>query len=159
MRYLLITFSALILVGCTKENKTQLLGERFFDTYSERKEIDKMLSFYSPEFKYENIGFESETQDAKFLYEQFYGWKDPAFKYDSEKTIQVEEIITNDSTVVAKGTTMPYTYNSKQVEGTRFIIWLELDKDLKIKKQTDWFDYPMAEIIEAFHLKNSMKIQ
>ena len=63
------------------------------------------------------------------------------------------------TSIRAKGTTMPYIYNGKEVEGTRFVIWLELDADMKIIKQTDWFDYPMAEIIEAFYLKNSMKIE
>ncbi|HLV24159.1 MAG TPA: hypothetical protein VKY36_05210 [Moheibacter sp.] len=159
MKYLSLLVAAMIIFGCAKENKTQQLGQRFFDTYSERKEIDKMLSFYSNQFEYENVNFESATNDAKFLYEELYGWKDTAFKYNSEKTIQVEEILTSDSSIVAKGTTMPYTYNGKQVDGTRFVIWLELDQNLKIKKQTDWFDYPMAEIIEAFYLKNSMKIE
>ena len=147
------------LLSCSQENKNQKLGERFFETYSKRKEIDKMVSFYADEFEYENIGFESETNDPKFLYEQIYGWKDPAFKYNSVESITLTKIVSNDSTLVATGKTLPYTYNNKEVEGTRFVIWLDLDKDSKIKKQTDWFDYPLEEIIEAFYLKNSMKIE
>lgn len=159
MKHILLMISALVLFSCTKENKTQELGERFFKTYSERKEIDKILSFYSSDFKYENIGFESNANDPKFLYEEFYRWKDPAFKYTSTETIVLNEIVSSDSSIVASGTTTPYFYNGKKVEGTRFVIWLELDKELKIKKQTDWFAYPMQEIIEAFYLKNSMKIE
>lgn len=145
--------------SCSKEIQTQKIGDRFFETFSERKEIDKMISFYAADFAYENIGFGSETNDPKFLYEQIYGWKDPAFKYDSKESITLTKLVSNDSTLVATGETLPYTYNGKEVEGTRFVIWLDLDKDSKIKKQTDWFDYPLAEIIEAFHLKNSMKIE
>ncbi len=159
MKQILLLFTVIFLVSCGKENKTQQIGERFFQTYSQRKEVDKMISFYAKDFHYENIGFESETDDPKFLYEEFYGWKDPAFLYKSDKTISIEEIVSNDSTIVATGTTMPYSYNGKEVEGTGFVIWLDLDKDLKIKKQTDWFDYPMEEVIEAYYLKNSMKIE
>jgi hypothetical protein len=39
------------------------------------------------------------------------------------------------------------------------VIWLELDKDLKIKKQTDWFDYPMEEMIEAYQIKRNLEIE
>jgi len=159
MKHFLIIFSVLFLISCSKENKTQQIGERFFETYSKRKEVDKILSFYADKIDYENIGFESETDDPKFLYQQFYGWSDAGFKYSSAETIQVDEILSNDSTIIATGTTMPYSYNGKQVEGTRFVICLELDKSLKIKKQTDWFDYPMAEVLEAYYLKNSMKIE
>ena len=159
MNRILLIITVLFIVSCSKENKTQQIGERFFETYSKRKEVDKMLSFYSDQFKYENIGFESETDDPKFLYEEFYGWNDTGFQYGSEATIAVDEILSNDSTIIASGTTMPYAYNGKQVEGTRFVICLELDQNQKIKKQTDWFDYPMAEILEAYYLKNSMKIE
>jgi len=118
-----------------------------------------MVSFYAKNFHYENVSFQSEADDPKYLYETFYNWSDPNFRFDGKETIRVDEILSNDSTIVAKGTTMPYTYNGKSVEGTRFVIWLELDKELKIKKQTDWFDYPMSEIIEAYQLKRNLKIE
>lgn len=159
MRKIFWIVSLLFLFSCSRENKTQDLGERFFETYSKRKEVDKMISFYAKKISYENVSFESETDDPQFLYEDFYGWKDPAFLYGSEETIEIDEILSNDSTIIATGSTMPYTYNGKQVEGTKFVICLELDKNQKIVKQTDWFDYPMAEILEAFYLKNSMKIE
>jgi len=146
-------------LSCTGENKTQEIGERFFENYSKRKEIDKMVSFYAEEFQYENIGFESEADDPRFLYRDFYGWADPNFRFSGTETVEVAEILANDSTIVAKGKFMAHTYKSRAVEEMRFVIWLELDKDLKIKKQTDWFDYPMSEIIEAFYLKQNMKVE
>lgn len=154
--FILFVFSFL---SCSKENKTQEIGNRFFEIYSERKDVDKMVSFYAKSFSYENVNFHSDTADPKFLYENFYGWSDPNFRFQDKKTIVIEDIVTNDSTIIAQGTTMPYTYNGKEVDGTRFIISLELDKNLKIKKQTDWFDYPMEEMIEAYYLKSSMKIE
>ena len=53
---------------------------------------------------------------------------------------------------------MPYLYNGNYVEGNRFVIWLELDDNSRIIKQTDWYDYPMSEIIEAYQLKQSISI-
>jgi len=158
-KIILLFIMAGLVISCQKENKTKQIGERFFETYSKRSEINKMISFYAKNFHYENVSFQSEADDPKFLYETFYNWNDPHFSFESKETIRVEEILSNDSTIVAKGTTMPYTYNGKSVEGTRFVIWLELDKDLKIKKQTDWFDYPMSEIIEAYQLKRNLKIE
>lgn len=159
MRILLVIIFSGILFSCSQENKNQKVGERFFEIYSERKDIDKMHSFYADEFQYENIGFGAETDNPKFLFEEIYGWKDPAFKYESNQTIEVTKIVSNDSTIVATGMTLPYSYNGKEAQGTKFVIWLDLDSNSKIKKQTDWFDYPIEEIIEAFYLKNSMKIE
>jgi hypothetical protein len=161
MRKLLFAIIPLVLFSCNspQESATQQIGERFFETMSKRKEIDKMLSFYSNVFQYENVSFESESNDSRFLYEEIYGWKDPKFIYESAETLQVEQILSNDSTIIGKGVTMPYVYNGREVEGTRFVIVLELDKEKKIVKQTDWYNYPMMEVIEAFHLKNSMKIE
>lgn len=159
MQKITILIFSFIILSCTGENKTQEIGERFFENYSKRKEIDKMVSFYAKNFQYENIGFESEADDPTFLYKDFYGWADPNFKFTGQETIKIEEIISSDSSIVAKGKFLPYTYNNKAVEEMRFVIWLELDKDLKIKKQTDWFDYPMTELIEAFYIKQNMKVE
>lgn len=158
MRVLVYSIFILLAVSCSTESNNHQLGERFFEIYSKRAEIDKMLSFYADEFEYENIGFSSSTNDPKFLYEDFYGWKNPAIKYESENSITVTEILSNKYSIVAKGYTMPYLYNGNYVEGNRFVIWLELDDNSRIIKQTDWFDYPMSEIIEAYQLKQSISI-
>lgn len=159
MKKIILFSIAIFLISCSEENKTMEVGERFFDTYSKRKEIDKMVSFYADDFQYENIGFESEADDPRFLYRDFYGWADQNFRFSGTETIEVDEILTSDSTIVAKGKFMAHTYRNNAVEEMRFVIWLELDKELKIKKQTDWFDYPMTEIIEAFYLKQNMKVE
>ena len=159
MKKIILFSMAMLLISCNKESKTKEIGERFFETYSKRKEIDKMVSFYAENFQYENIGFESEANDPRFLYRNFYGWADQHFKFSGDETIEVDEIISSDSSIVAKGKFMAHTYRNNPVEEMRFVIWLELDKDLKIKKQTDWFDYPMAEVIEAFYLKQNMKVE
>ncbi len=159
MKKLILLCLAWCFISCGGENKTKEIGERFFETYSKRKEIDKMVSFYAEDFHYENIGFESEADDPRFLYESFYGWSDPNFRFNNPETVQVDEIISNDSTIVAKGKFMAHSYRSRAVEEMRFVILLELDQDLKIKKQTDWFDYPMSEIIEAYYLKQNMKVE
>ncbi len=160
-RTILFLFAAGLLFSCTAstENKTQKIAENYLDLFSKRKELDRILSFYSADFEYRNVSFESDTNDPKFLFEQFYGWKDQNYKYQTDQIIEIRKIVTNDSTIVVTGKSMPYTYNGKPVEGNEFVIWLDLDKDYKIKKQTDWFDYPMEEIIEAYNLKNSFKIQ
>ena len=159
MKKTILLLFSLALVSCGEQHKTMEIGERFFENYSKRKEIDKMVSFYAKEFHYENIGFESEADDPRFLYRDFYGWADPNFRFSGTETIEVEEILSSDSSIIAKGKFMAHSYRDRSVEEMRFVIWLELDKDLKIKKQTDWFDYPMAEVIEAYYLKQNIKVE
>ena len=38
----------------------------------------------------------------------------------------------------------------------KFTTWLFLDKNKKIKKQIDWFNYPIEDIIQAYQMKQSM---
>lgn len=159
MKQGLILVMAVFFLACSKENQHTEMAERYFEIYSKRNELDKMLSFYADEFDYENIGFETMTNDPKFLFENIYGWKDPAFRYESENSIEIEELVTAKNSIVAKGKTKNYIYNGKEVEGTRFVIWLDLDENSKIIQQTDWFAYPMEEILEAYQLKTSMQIK
>jgi len=161
MRKLILILSVIFVFSCTgnKSLKTTQIAQNYLDTYSKRKEIDKILSFYSDNFEYKNISFGTETNDSRFLIEQIYGWNDPKMKFETDESIEVEQIISNDSTIVVRGKSMPYEYNGKVVEGNNFVIWLDLDKEYKIKRQTDWFDYPMEEIIEAYQLKNAFEIQ
>lgn len=159
-KILLLTVGLSVFISCNSTgNSTQELGERYFEIFSKRKELDKMVSFYADEFQYENVAFESETNDPKVLFNEYYGWADPKFIFGQAESIKLDKIVANDSTIVGMGTTMPYTYNGNKAEGTRFVITLELDKNKKIKKQTDWYDYPIQEIIEAFYLKKNMQIE
>lgn len=160
MKYVLMTLMTVLMFSCSENSgKHKKTAELYFDLFSKRKELDKILSFYSDTFQYENINFETGTGDPKFLFEEGYGWRDPAMKYDTPESIQIEELLTNDYSIVAKGRTLDYQYNGKKVAGNRFVIWLDLDQEGKIIKQTDWFDYPMEEIIEAYELKKSLKIE
>src|SRR5690606_41982916 len=120
MKKLVYILLLILLWSCekVKENETQKIAERFFKTYSERKELEKMVSFYSNVFQYENVNFESDANDVRFLYQELYGWHDKNMVYPGE-SILVEQILSNDSTIVAKCTTIPYNYNGKEVNATR----------------------------------------
>lgn len=158
-KIVLVLISLFVFFSCDRSNPTQEIGKRYFEIYSKRKELDKISSFYADEFQYENVAIEIETNDHKFLFDHLYGWNDPNFQFEQPESIEIERIISNDSTIIGIGSTLPYTYNGNKDEGSRFVIILELDKNKKIKKQTDWFDYPMHEIVEAFYLKQNMKIE
>src|SRR5690625_6533631 len=95
MRIIVYSIFILLAVSCSTESNNHQLGERFFEIYSKRAEIDKMLSFYADEFEYENIGFSSSTNDPKFVYEDFYGWKNRPSTYERENAIKVTERFRN----------------------------------------------------------------
>ncbi|MFA5620083.1 MAG: hypothetical protein WDA08_07255 [Weeksellaceae bacterium] len=159
MKKIVLILIPLIFISCQQENKTRQIGELFFETYSKRIEPEKMLSFYSSDFQYRDVVFGSETNDPKVLFQKFYGWNDPNLRYESEHSIIIDEMISNDSSIIAKGKTHSYTYSGKFVPGVNFIIWLKLDENMKVKEQTDWFDYSLEEIIEAHKIKESLEIK
>lgn len=159
MRVIVWALAAVLMFSCSTDSKNQKTAELYFDVLSKRKELDKILSFYGDEFQYENVSFESVTNNPQFLIGEIYGWRDQGIQYATPESMQIDEILTGEFSIVAKGRTLDYTYNGLKVEGSRFVIWLDLDQNGKIIRQTDWFDYPMEEIIEAFELKKSMRIE
>jgi len=159
MRYLFILTAFSFFLSCTSNPKTKEIGERFFDTYAQMGDMEKILSFYADDFSYENVLFGSETDDPATLYRDFYRWGDSNFSYTGNKFIIVEEMDWGENSVTARGLTSAYTYKGREVPGVRFVIWLEMDKDHKIIRQTDWYDYPIGELIEAYQLKRSLEIK
>src|SRR5690606_3470244 len=105
-----------------------------------------------------NIGFDSESDDPNFLYREFYGWADNGFHFESPETIELEEIVSSDSSIIAKGTSMPHSDNNRPVEAMRLVVWLELDKDSKSKTQTDSLHYALHELSGGLYLNQNREV-
>lgn len=159
IRYLFLLSAFGLFLSCSSEPKTKQVGERFFQAYSQMDDLEKILSYYGSDFNYENVLFGSKTDDPATLYKDFYRWGDSNFTYAQNRFVQVEEVDWSENSVTARGVTSSYTYKGKDIPGVRFVIWLEMDKDHKIIRQTDWYDYPIEELIEAYQLKKSLEIK
>lgn len=147
--------------GCSvKEKKVQKTAEKYFETFAERKDINKLLSFYSVNPKYLDAVTHGVVEGRENLKIQM-NWNDKDYKSDPKnpKCLEVEEMLCNDSVVVANGHYNPYYYKNNYVERMNFSIWLYFDKDGKIYKQVDWNQYSNEMLEQILSIQKNMNIQ
>ena len=155
---LILTF----LISCQSDSTTSKndeLGKRFFENYASRKDYSKMLSYYNDSVVYENVAQYSggATLEPRYLLNEIIRWNDQTMQYDGNKLLNVKELFTNDSMIIANGEFSGYTYNGMKFPPMKFTTYLYLDKNSKIKKQVDWFNYPIEDIIELYQLQQSQQ--
>ena len=155
----LLAISFLVSCNSNSGNKNEELGNRFFENYSSRTDYKKMLSFYNDSLIYENVAqySGSSTVEPRYLLNEIIRWNDKTMQYDNNKLMQVKELFTNDSMIIANGEFSAYTYNGMKFPSMKFTTYLYLDKNSKIKKQVDWFNYPIEDIIELYQLQQSQQ--
>ncbi len=154
-----LTVSFLVSCNTTSSSKNDDLGKRFFEIYSSRKDYNKMLSFYNDSLVYENVAQSSgqSTVDPRYLLTEVIRWNDQTMQYENNQLLHVKEMFSNDSVIVANGEFSGYTYNGMKYPPMKFSTYLYLDKNSKIKKQVDWFNYPIEDIIELYQLQQSQQ--
>ncbi len=154
-----LTFFALILITSCSESKNEL-GEKYFETYTLRNDFNRFKSFYNDTILYENVVLQTGLNkiSTNELINTNFSWNDKQMVYQNGKILEVESMISNDTLIVASGKFLPYLYQGMQVPEMKFSTWLYLDKNKKIKKQIDWFNYPIEDIIQAYQMKQSMNI-
>ncbi|WP_413532184.1 hypothetical protein [Empedobacter brevis] len=157
--WILPLVAILFLISCNSSSTTKNdeLGKRFFENYSSRKDYKKMLSFYNDSLVYENVAqySGSSTIDPRYLLNEIIRWNDQTMQYEGNQLLKVKELFTNDSMIIANGEFSAYSYNGTKFPPMKFTTYLYLDKNSKIKKQVDWFNYPIEDIIELYQLQQS----
>lgn len=156
--YLICSFSLLAFVSsCSSaevsseakapsyEESVRQTATAYLATFSERKDWEKLLSFYRADLQFHDIALHLEL-DSLWQFERFYNWPDTGFqKLSSEQEhLAIESLVVEDSTAVVRGHLNPFYYYGKRVDsdwGMEFTIWLYFDEHLKIKRQVDWFEY------------------
>lgn len=153
----------LLITGCTsvanKENDA--LAKRYFDSYAQRADHVKMSSFYADEVVYENVSQNTglSTLEPTYLLTNILNLEDKSMAYDQDKMLKIKDVLTNDTLIVANGEFSSYTYNGNRFGAMRFTTWLYLDDQKKIKKQVDWFNYPIEDVIELYQLQHAEKFK
>lgn len=117
----------------------------FFETYAERKDWNKLLSFYRPDMTFEDIALQLQL-DSLWQFERFYDWPDTNFHKlsDDHPALVVEKLVANDSIAMAYGHFTPFYWHGQLIDldwGMQFAMILEFDEQLKIKKHIDWIEY------------------
>lgn len=161
IKYILGTFILATIISCNSgsSSKNEELGKRFFENYSARKDYNKMLSFYNDSLVYENVAQYSggANVDPRYLLNDIIRWSDNTMQYENNKLLNVKELFSNDSMIIANGEFSAYTYNGIKFPPMKFTTYLYLDKNSKVKKQVDWFNYPIEDIIELYQLQQSQQ--
>ena len=119
----------------------------FFTTFAERKDWDKLLSFYREDMVFEDIMLQLKL-DSLWQFKRFYKWDEEEGNFKKltpdQDHLTVYTLTANDSVAVARGRVNPFYYYDELIDepwGMEFTIWLYFDDDLKIKKQIDWMEY------------------
>ena len=143
--------------SCETSNQSQI-GKDFFETYALRKDEKILQSFYNDTIEYENVVLQSGLHPISSveLIRTNFNFNDAQMVYPNDTILRVEQLMSNDTMIVAQGYFLPYQYQGLTIPEMKFTTWLFLDKNKKIKKQIDWFNYPIEDIIQAYQMKQSM---
>ena len=148
--------------SCKNEQNTKgkEVAEKYFETFANRTDYNQIKSFYNDSVEYENVIQNTSVLNFEtgYLLNEIYGWNDKALVYENNKVVKVNEIISNDSVVIVNGQFNSYTYNGFEFSPMKFTTYLYFDKDYKIKKQVDWYNYPIGDLIELHQLEQSKSI-
>lgn len=113
----------------------------FFQTYKERKDFEKFLTFYAEDVVFEDVFYQVNLTN-KEQFEAFYDWHKGSFdRLDNQHILNIETIVIEQGRVVARGEFLPFRYDGKSMGPWPFAIWLEFNQEGKIIKQQDWINY------------------
>lgn len=142
--------------SCTVEKQvsdhTDIINE-YYQTYQERKNFDKFLSFYDENIILEDI-VSGDRIDGIEAFKQLFDWENPDFVLTDSVALVVTNQIIDKNMVSTQGYFTSFTWSGTLIEAMQFSTILELNNKGKIVKQTDWINYP-STLIDYGNRKNS----
>lgn len=116
----------------------------YIQTYQERTDWEKLVSFYSDTLHFEdiNLGLKMEGIEA---FKKFYDWPNPDFqKLTPEQLIfKTEAILIQRNQAIIRGHFEPFIWKGERQEWAGdFVFWLYFNKAGKIVEQLDYVKYP-----------------
>lgn len=159
----LLLVGASIIFSCQKKSdnsKTEEIARKYFEVYSARADYNQMKSFYNDSVLYENViqNTSLNKYESGYVLNTLFAFNDKDLAYENNQMFTVDEYISNDSMVVVNGHFNTYSYNGFQFSPMKFTTYLYFDENYKIKKQVDWFNYPIGDLIELYDLEQSKNI-
>ena len=146
----------MLALSCTNksyENTIRDIVSEYYNTYQERTDFEKFLSFYSEEIILEDIINADKIAGKKEL-SNFFGWNRPGFHKLESNALVIHEQIIEGNTAVTKGHFTPFTWHEVDFEAMHFTTLLTFDEAGKIIKQVDWINYP-SSLVDYSTRKNS----
>ncbi|MDR2121679.1 MAG: hypothetical protein LBP34_01005 [Flavobacteriaceae bacterium] len=160
----LISISLVACDSSLKQKKNIKTAEEFYKTYADRKDVKKLMDFYSdlnPQWM--DAVSQSPITEGKENIKEMHSrnWEDKNYKkhQDYPLAVTVKEILANDSVVAVSGKYNPYYYNGNLINEMKFTAWLYFDKEGKIKKQIEWMQYSIDDLQYIINFKQNAQIQ
>ncbi len=154
-QFLAIVIYSLTLISCTnqennseqtRKDKLTLIATEYFETYSERIDMTRFMSFYHDSVFFSDSILQIDFHSAQEL-KEFYNWSNSSFRKhpDFPKTLVIEQLLISQDAVVGNGYFTPFYYMDKlygQENLMNFSIQLYFNEDNLIVRHIDWIHYP-----------------
>lgn len=146
---------ALTIFSCAKKNDNNIrtIVQDYCETYQERSDFEKFLSFYDENIILEDIMLGEKKMGKKAL-TSFFNWDDPNFKKKEAKSCIISNQIIEGNQVVIKGYFTPFAWGEQVFNAMHFTSFLTFNKTRKIVKQVDWINYP-SNLLDYGNRKDS----
>lgn len=119
----------------------EVIANAFFQTYKERTQFDKFLTFYADDMIFEDVFYRVKLKN-KEQFSEFYDWHKGDFdRLANQHILRLDNVVVEHEQIVARGEFLRFSYNGKEMGPWPFVIWLEFDEHGKIIKQQDWINY------------------
>ena len=151
---LLFLFSPLLLLfSCQQENNIEKVVKAYYQTYQERNDFQKFLSFYDDNLIMEDI-ITGERKNGKKEFAEFFDWGNPAFSKTDRFSLIITHQVIQKNQVATQGYFTPFKWGDQHFEAMHFTTFLTFNEAGKIIKQVDWINYPSG-LVDYEKRKNS----
>ncbi len=127
--------------------------DQFYQTFNERQDFEKFLSFYAEEAILEDI-VNGDRIEGKEALKNFFDWTNPDFQLLEDNSLVVSEQIIQNNKAVVQGYFTPFKWGTAEFEAMHFTTILSFNEEGKIIKQVDWINYP-ATLVNYNERKNA----
>ncbi len=163
MRIILSFFIIFTLTGCvsTKQNnKLPQVVKEYFDTYSQRDDFKKFMTYYAENAQFKDIIYGNSLQ-GKDAIREFLNWDKGEFKtLKGTKVLTVTKHTYGKNTAITEGVFHTFSYYGQKLGPWLFVITLEFDSENKIIQQTDWINYtPRANFLGGKNMNEELEIK
>ena len=165
--------SVIFLISCKTENvsthshpaQIEKIAKEYFQTFAERKNWDKLLSFYADDMTFHDVMLHLEL-DSLWQFQRFYNWPDTNFQKLSadQQHLILEDLAISENLAVGRGHFNPFFWHGEKMGpgwGMEFCIWLYFNDAYKIQRQVDWIEYDttvLENVIKRYRTEGIDKV-
>lgn len=145
---------SMVIFSCTpKDENISKIAREYYETYQERNDFEKFLSFYDENIVLEDI-INADRIIGKKALKEFFAWNNLSFKKVDTSIFVIYEQTIEENRVITSGHFTEFLWGEQKFEAMHFVTILTFNQSGKIIKQVDWINYP-SNLIDYTKRKNS----